>query len=75
MNSEHWLIKFKICIITTAWRQRNSKHFLIDDFLQKQYISFLQDFVNSKSFLRKKDERIGYKKGAKAPTLTKVSLF
>jgi hypothetical protein len=29
MNSGHWLVQFKICIITTAWRQRNSKHFLI----------------------------------------------
>jgi hypothetical protein len=29
MNSEHWLVQFKISIITTAWRQRNSKHFLI----------------------------------------------
>jgi hypothetical protein len=35
MNSEHWLVKFKICIITTAWRQRNSKHFLIWWFLAK----------------------------------------
>jgi hypothetical protein len=26
MNSGHWLVKFKVCIITTAWRQRNSKH-------------------------------------------------
>jgi hypothetical protein len=25
MNSVHWLVQFKICIITTAWRQRNSK--------------------------------------------------
>jgi hypothetical protein len=29
MNSGHWLVQFKVCIITTAWRQRNSKHFLI----------------------------------------------
>jgi hypothetical protein len=29
MNNEHWLVQFKVCIITTAWRQRNSKHFLI----------------------------------------------
>jgi hypothetical protein len=28
VNSEHWLVKFEICIITTAWRQRNNKHFL-----------------------------------------------
>jgi hypothetical protein len=33
MNSEHWLVKFKICSIATAWRQRNSKHFLIWWFL------------------------------------------
>jgi hypothetical protein len=29
MNRGHWLVQFKVCIITTAWRQRNSKHFLI----------------------------------------------
>jgi hypothetical protein len=29
MNREHWLVQFKVYIITTAWRQRNSKHFLI----------------------------------------------
>jgi hypothetical protein len=29
MNSGRWLVQFKVCIITTAWRQRNSKHFLI----------------------------------------------
>ena len=28
MNSQHWLVKFKTCIITTAWQQRNNKHFL-----------------------------------------------
>jgi hypothetical protein len=26
MNSGHWLVLFKVWIITTAWRQRNSKH-------------------------------------------------
>jgi hypothetical protein len=29
MNSGHWLVQFKVCIITTASRQRNIKHFLI----------------------------------------------
>jgi hypothetical protein len=29
MNSGHWLVQFKACLITTAWRQRNSKHLLI----------------------------------------------
>jgi hypothetical protein len=29
MNSKYWLVQFKVCIITTARRQRNSKHFLI----------------------------------------------
>jgi hypothetical protein len=29
-SSEHWLVQvIKICFITTAWRQRNSKHFFI----------------------------------------------
>jgi hypothetical protein len=37
MNSEHWLVQFKICIITTAWRQRNSKHFLIWWFLANKF--------------------------------------
>jgi hypothetical protein len=33
MSSGQWLVQFKVCIITTAWRQRNSKHFLIWSFL------------------------------------------
>jgi hypothetical protein len=61
MNSGHWLAQFKVCIITTAWRQRNSKHFFIswfdDWYISWKYISFLlafwQDFVNFKRFLRK----------------------
>jgi hypothetical protein len=43
-----------------------------DDF--SKYISFLQDFVNFKGFLRKKGGKIA-KRRAKAPMLTKVSLF
>jgi hypothetical protein len=41
MNSGHWLVQFKVCIITTAWRQRNSKHFPIwwlINFLQIYFI-------------------------------------
>jgi hypothetical protein len=41
MNSGHWLVQFKVCIITTAWRRRNSKHFLIwwlINFLQIYFI-------------------------------------
>jgi hypothetical protein len=37
----HWLVQFKVCIITTAWRQRNSKPFLIwwlINFLQIYFI-------------------------------------
>jgi hypothetical protein len=37
-----------------------------------KYISFLQDFVNFKSFFFRKTEKNCKKKGAKAPTLTKV---
>jgi hypothetical protein len=33
MSSGHWLVQFKVCIITASWRQRNSKHFLIWSFL------------------------------------------
>jgi hypothetical protein len=39
-------VEFEICIITTAWRQRNNKHFL--------QVVFLQDYVNFKTFLRTK---------------------
>jgi hypothetical protein len=41
MNRGHWLVQFKVCIITTAWRQRNSKHFLI-----WWLINFLQIYFN-----------------------------
>jgi hypothetical protein len=34
VGDQWWVVKFKMCIITTAWRQRNySKHFLIWWFL------------------------------------------
>jgi hypothetical protein len=32
MNSGHWLVQFNVFIITTAWRQRNSKHCFISWF-------------------------------------------
>jgi hypothetical protein len=75
MNSGHWLVQFKVDIITTAWRQRNSKHFLIwwlINFLQIYFIllAFLLDFVNFRSFLRKKESA-----KRREPTLTKVTLF
>jgi hypothetical protein len=66
MNSKHWLVKFKICIITTAWRQRNSKHFLISSWwvISCKCISFLQDFVNFKSFKKIKAKEL-LKEGSK----------
>jgi hypothetical protein len=78
MNSEHWLVQFKVCIMTTAWRQRNSKHFLI-----WWLINFLQIyFIFARIFARFcKFQRLSHKEGAKEsakrrePTLTKVSLF
>jgi hypothetical protein len=72
MNSGHWLVQFNVCIITTAWRQRNSKHFLIwwlINFSLANYISFLlaflQDFVNFKNFLRKKGRKNRLKEGSR----------
>jgi hypothetical protein len=78
MNSEHWLVQFKVCIITTAWRQRNSKHFLI-----WWLINFLQIyFIYARIFARFcKFQKLSQKERAKEsakrrePTLTKVSLF
>jgi hypothetical protein len=78
MNSGHWLVQFKVCIITTAWRQRNSKHLLI-----WWLINFLQIyFIFARIFARfckiqKLSPKETAKKSAKRrePTLTKVSLF
>jgi hypothetical protein len=78
MNSGHWLVQFKVCIITTAWRQRKSKHFLI-----WWLIHFLQIyFIFARIFARfGKFQKLSHKERAKesakrmAPTLTKVSLF
>jgi hypothetical protein len=64
MNSGHWLVQFKICIITTAWRQRNSKHFLIW-WLTNFLLAFLQDFVNFKSFLIKEGRKNRLKEGSR----------
>jgi hypothetical protein len=64
MNSGHWLVQYKMCIITTAWRQRNSKHFLIW-WLMNFLPAFLQDFVNFKSFLIKKGRKNRLKKGSR----------
>jgi hypothetical protein len=81
MNSGHWLVQFKVCIITTGTttsRQRNSKHFLI-----WWLINFLQIyFIFARIFERFcKFQRLSQKETAKEsakrrePTLTKVSLF
>jgi hypothetical protein len=64
MNSGHWLVQFKICIITTAWRQRNSKHFLIW-WLMNFLLAFLQDFVNFKSFFIKEGRKSWLKEGSR----------
>jgi hypothetical protein len=63
MNSEHcmWLVQFKVYLITTAWRQRNSKHFLIwwlINFLQIYFI-FARIFARCCKFQERKGERIG----------------
>jgi hypothetical protein len=78
MNSGHWLVQFKVCIITTTWRQRNSKHFLIwwlINFLQIYYI-FARIFARFCKF-QKLSQKERAKESAKRrePTLTKVSLF
>jgi hypothetical protein len=80
MNSEHWLVQFKVCTITTAWRQRNSKHFLIwswwlINFLQIYFI-FASIFARFCKF-QKLSQKERTKESAKRrePTLTKVSLF
>jgi hypothetical protein len=64
MKSGHWLVQFKICIMTTAWRQRNSKHFLIW-WLMNFLLAFLQDFVNFKSVLMKKGQKDRLKEGSR----------
>jgi hypothetical protein len=78
MNSGHWLVQFKVCLITTAWRQRNSKHFLIwllINFLQIYFI-FARIFARFCKF-QKLSQKERAKESAKRrePTLTKVSLF
>jgi hypothetical protein len=55
-NSEHWLVKFKICCcdwFDDKWWQRNNEHFL----QISKYIVFFQDFANFKTFLRAKNRR------------------
>jgi hypothetical protein len=74
MNSGHWLVQFKVCIITTAWRQRNSKHFLIwwlINFLQIYFI--FARFCKFQKLSRKERAKESAKR--REPTLTKVSLF
>jgi hypothetical protein len=74
MNSGHWLVQFKVCIITTAWWKRKNKHFLI-----WWLINFLQIyFIFARIFARFcKFQKLSQKEYAKRrePTLTKVSLF
>jgi hypothetical protein len=74
MNSRHWLVQFKVCIITTAWRQRNSISWLIN-FLQI-YFFFARIFARFCKF-QKLSPKETAKESAKRrePTLTKVSLF
>jgi hypothetical protein len=50
INSGHWLVQFKVCIITTAWRQRNSKHFLTDQRLDTIKAWFHERFFSAKYF-------------------------
>jgi hypothetical protein len=72
MNSGHWLVQFKICIITTAWRQRNSKTFLdlmIDEFFGRIFARFCK----FQKFSHKGRAKESVKR--REPTLTKVSLF
>jgi hypothetical protein len=60
MNSGHWLVQFKVCIITTAWWQRNSKHFLLwwlINFLQIYFI-FARILARFCKFQERKGERI-----------------
>jgi hypothetical protein len=79
MNSGHsWLVQFKVCIISTAWQQRNSKHFLIwwlINFLQIYFI-FARIFARFCKF-QKLSQKEGAKDSAKRKErmLTKVSLF
>jgi hypothetical protein len=78
MNSGHWLVQFKVCIITTAWWQRNSEHFLIwwlINFLQIYFI-FACIFARFCKF-QKLSQKERAKESAKRrePTLTKVRLF
>jgi hypothetical protein len=78
MNSKHWLFKFKVCIITTVRRQRNSKHFLIwwlmnYDFLQIYFI--FARFCEFQKLFKKIKVKELLKKGVKAAKLTKVGLF
>jgi hypothetical protein len=78
MNSGHWLVQFKVCIITTAWRQRNSKHFLVwwlINFLQIYFI-FARIFARFCKFQKlSQKERVKESAKRREPTLTKVSLF
>jgi hypothetical protein len=81
MNSGHWLVQFKVSIITTAWRQRNSKHFLIwsiwwlINFLQIYFI-FARIFARFCKFQKfSQKERAKESAKRREPTLTKVSLF
>jgi hypothetical protein len=78
MNSGQWLVQFKVCIITTAWRQRNSKHFLIWWLINSLqiYFIFARTFARFCKF-QKLSQKETAKESAKRrePTLTEVSLF
>jgi hypothetical protein len=64
MNSDHWLVKFKICIITTVWRQRNSNHFLIWWFLANIYFIFAR-FCEFQKLFKKKGRKNRQKERSK----------
>jgi hypothetical protein len=63
MNSEHWLVKFKICIITTAWRQRKANISWFDDFLQIYFI--FARFCEFQKLFTKKEQKNRLKEGSK----------
>ena len=64
-----WLVKFKICIIV---RLHDDSKFA---YISCNYISFLQNFGNFKSFLRKKAKRLAKRVSKEADVIMKVSLF
>jgi hypothetical protein len=73
MNSGHWLVQFKVCIITTAWRRRNSKHFLHDLMIDEFFARIFARFCKFETFSHKERAKESAKR--RESTLTKASLF